>query len=493
MDAFMKNLKSQTFALSGWDTASAFANIPFTYYFKNPSSDPTVPFMPSDVLRASFLRALQEFPILAGHLVFNGSGRGFVVVDRDNLNMPEYTESQSPLHYRFLEAAGFSWEAVPHDIVTVTSSPTRGSSGIIKLVNVNIVRLRDNSGLVMFANIPHYVMDGVGYSAFMNRWAEVCTWMQGDASAELPCRHYEFDRLAIDRALPPTMDEMTPAMKKIYAARSLLGQFMSWLSPEALGDFLTEGTRMIPAKAHTFHITRAAIEKLRELATGGETTDRRVSDNDILCTLISHAIATGIAADAERPENSGIWARAKRAMARAVLGNADEFMTMVAVDIRPRLRELRQAGYVGGAITGIPVFYPMDDVTLTDDPAKMLSATSAGVRQTVDGLTGSFIGRVDHSLNQDTTCVVHSWAQALMRPQKVIITNQSRFGLYSCDFGSGTPRWISSTPSFLTNLVAILPTNPNSDGYDVYMSVEKQIMPGILENELWRTHTRLLY
>ncbi|KAJ2682750.1 hypothetical protein H4R19_007085, partial [Coemansia spiralis] len=139
MESFMKNIKSQTFPLGGWDMASAFANIPFTYFFKNPSADPSAPFMPSDVLRSSFLRALQEFPILAGHLVFNGSGRGFVVVDRDNLNMPEYTESQSPIHYRFLEAAKFAWDVVPHNVVTVTSSPTRSASGTIKLANVNIL------------------------------------------------------------------------------------------------------------------------------------------------------------------------------------------------------------------------------------------------------------------------------------------------------------------------------------------------------------------
>ncbi|KAJ2774805.1 hypothetical protein IWQ57_000660 [Coemansia nantahalensis] len=492
MDSFMRNIRSQTFPLCGWDMASAFANIPFTFYFKNPSDDPAVPFMSSAVLYASFLRALQEFPILAGHLVINSSGPGFVVVDRDNLNMPEYAESQSPIHYSFIEAAKFSWDAVPHDVVTVTSTPTRNASGVIKLANINIIRLRGNSGLILFANIPHYVVDGVGYSAFMRRWAEVCMWMQGGGDEKLPSRQYDFDRAAIARALPLDMDDMSPAIKKIYDVRSMFGQLLSWLSPGALGDFLTAATRMVPTTTHTFHITSAAVDTLRECVAGGECS-RRISDNDILCALISHAVAQGIRADAERPENNGLWAQTKRAAARFVLGNADEFMSLIAIDIRPRLDKLKRAQYVGGAITGIPVFYPMSDIAQSEDPAKVLATGSSGIRQMVDGLTGPFVSRIDHSLNSDPTCHSHAWAQVIVRARKVTITNQSRFGLYECDFGSGAPAWISWPPTFVANLAAILPRRANADGYDLYLSVEKQIMTGILENKLWNDNTRLLY
>ncbi|KAJ1727468.1 hypothetical protein LPJ61_004549, partial [Coemansia biformis] len=64
MDAFKAAIKSQVIALSGWDMTAGIANVPFTYYYKNPNSDPAAPFMPSDLLIDSLLRTLQEFPIL---------------------------------------------------------------------------------------------------------------------------------------------------------------------------------------------------------------------------------------------------------------------------------------------------------------------------------------------------------------------------------------------------------------------------------------------
>ncbi|KAJ2339360.1 hypothetical protein IWW50_006883, partial [Coemansia erecta] len=65
MESFIASVKAQTFTLSSWDMIASFTNIPYIYYFKNPSSDPADDFMPSDRLRASFLSALEEFPIIA--------------------------------------------------------------------------------------------------------------------------------------------------------------------------------------------------------------------------------------------------------------------------------------------------------------------------------------------------------------------------------------------------------------------------------------------
>ncbi|KAJ2784533.1 hypothetical protein H4R18_001073 [Coemansia javaensis] len=492
MDSFLKNVKSQTFALCGWDTVVALVNIPFTYYFKNTNADPGAPFMPSGMLRASFLRALQEFPIFAGHLVFNSAGRGFVVVDKDNLNMPEYIESQSQVHYRFLEAARFSWDAVPHEVVTVNTCTTRGKSGIIKLLNVHVVRLRNNSGLILFVSTPHYIVDGVGYTEFMTRWAELCRWMASGSVAEPPSRDCIFDRRAIVRALPDAEEDIGPTASRIYKARSLLGHFIASLSPESLGDFLAEGLRMIPSEAHTFYISREAIEILRAQAYARCADSPRLSDNDIITALTSHVVAKGIRTDAERPENQGLWTRAKRAAARAILGNAGEFMTMVIADIRPRLKKLGEARYAGGSVSGFPVFHPMDELARGTDFYGMLAAAGGRIRACVNGLTAPYIRGINRVLDEDPKMYAHAWAQIMMRPQTLLITNQTRFGLYGCDFGAGAPRWVGGMPTFATNMACILPMDHPSDGYNVYLSAEKQIMRCVLEDEVWAAHTRFV-
>ncbi|KAJ2156442.1 hypothetical protein GGH15_005556, partial [Coemansia sp. RSA 562] len=150
MEAFMSTIKAQQFALNAWDMAASFTNIPYIYYFKNPNSGSADDFMPSSRLRASFLKVIEEFPILVGYITVGKDGRYVIDVNPHNLNMPEYLESQSTAHFRDLEKAKFSWNALPQNVATVGAFPAVGVSGIIKLVNVNIIRLAENSGLVLF-------------------------------------------------------------------------------------------------------------------------------------------------------------------------------------------------------------------------------------------------------------------------------------------------------------------------------------------------------
>ncbi|KAJ2345453.1 hypothetical protein GGH92_004044 [Coemansia sp. RSA 2673] len=144
--------------------------------------------MPSQLLRDSFIMTLLDFPILVGHLEMDGSGHARIVVDRDNLNLPEYLESQSDVHFQALQASKFSWDALPHGVATTGSVTRAGADGTIKLANIHVVRLQDNSGLVLFINTAHAVFDGIGYCTFVNRWAEIAKWMHsGDTTTrELP-------------------------------------------------------------------------------------------------------------------------------------------------------------------------------------------------------------------------------------------------------------------------------------------------------------------
>ncbi|KAJ2850284.1 hypothetical protein IWW36_002032 [Coemansia brasiliensis] len=486
MESFMKNIQSQTYVLNGWDFICSFSNIPFTFFYKNPNNDRSAPFMPSDQLHKSFLRTLQDFPILAGHLVVDG--RGYIVVDKNNLNMPEYIESQSPINYEFVEAARFNWDALPIQPSTVPAIPSKNADGKIKLINVHVVRFRNNSGIALFVNMPHYVVDGIGYSAFMKRWAEVNKWMQGNCTAQLPHREYTFDRAVLESAMPEIIPPLSNSCSRIYKTKTLLGYFLSWLSPETRGSLLVEGNKLFSASGHVFYVTKNAIDKIRQQVT---CDGQRLSDNDILTTMISHTVAKGFY-DAQN--NAGIIKSTTRSLMSSFLAPG-EFLSLMTMDIRPRLKKLSQqtTQYLGGCITGLPIFNTINRLAQAGSSTAAFGSSCSLVRKAVNDLDEKYVGAVD-SVIRGSNCYAHSLALAVTTREKLIVTNQTRFGLYDCDFGIGAPKWVGPMPTFLTNYSSILPTNPlDNQGYYVYMSLEKYLMESVLQNEFWSTHTSFVF
>ncbi|KAJ2473083.1 hypothetical protein GGI02_001134, partial [Coemansia sp. RSA 2322] len=118
MDYFSRNIESQTFELSVVDTMSSFSNIPFIFHYENTASHDRGSFMTAYTMRESFYRTLLEFPILAGHLQMSSNGRASVVVDRYNINYPQFCESECDTHFDQLKEAHFNWSLFPKDLVT---------------------------------------------------------------------------------------------------------------------------------------------------------------------------------------------------------------------------------------------------------------------------------------------------------------------------------------------------------------------------------------
>ncbi|KAJ2880900.1 hypothetical protein IWW38_005877, partial [Coemansia aciculifera] len=116
MDKLVAVIQSQTIDLSTLDMITSLVNVPFYFYYSNATSDPD--FMPTKQLRESFYLALLDFPPFVGYWEVDGSGRGRVVVNKDNLNLPEFRESHSSMHFNDLQSAKFSWNALPAGVAT---------------------------------------------------------------------------------------------------------------------------------------------------------------------------------------------------------------------------------------------------------------------------------------------------------------------------------------------------------------------------------------
>ncbi|KAJ2717265.1 hypothetical protein H4R19_000017 [Coemansia spiralis] len=498
MDDLVQGVASQTFALNGWDRVSSFTNIPYIYFFKNDNADDagSASFMPAEPMRASFLRAVKEFPILLGHLVVARDGSASIHTDSARLNMPEYAESSSCIHYSAIEQAGFSWDALPWGLTTTDALTAADADGTIRFAHAHVVRLKRASGLLLFVSLSHYVVDGVGYGAFVNRWAEICRWMCAGAAAEcLPCRPYSFDRADFARCLPGNTATLNKEMRRIYASPSCAGWALAQMSPAMHGSTLTTLNGLIGAKSHVFHITHAAVAALRESVLAHVPAGSRASDNDILTALVGCTIATAMQPD---PDASWLWqalSSAARKAARMLAGMYDEFAIFLVLDIRSRAKTLAHgpAPYTGNCVTCVPIVHPMAQIAAPGTTTATLAAMCASVRAAVNSFDHPTIAALDAAMEADKASFGHIMVSGQRYPRKVVLSNQSRFTLYECDFGAGIPTWVSPLPTFYVNFASVLPLCPSSDGYDIYMTLETAVMERVAQNTLWALHTTLAY
>ncbi|KAJ1735553.1 hypothetical protein LPJ61_000500 [Coemansia biformis] len=482
----------RTFALSKWDLASSFTNIPFIYYFKNNGDVGAAGFMPADTMRASFLLAVQEFPILAGHLVVNRDGSAHILADSGNLNMPDYRESSASVHYADIERAAFSWDALPPGVPTVGALTTAEADGTVRLAHVHIVRLKDDSGLVLFVSLSHYVVDGVGYCAFVNRWSEICRWMCRGLPAEgLPERSYSFDRMDLARNLPPSTADLSGVLRRIYASPNCTGRVLAWMSPGARGATLVAFNALARTKSHIFHITRSSIAALRKSTHEYAGQAQRISDNDILTALVSHTVAAAMQSNANASWVSRTLSSAARKALRVMAGVSDEFATFLVLDIRPRVKILarERAAYTGNCVVCIPIVRPMEQAAPAEVTPATLAETCARVRAAVDGTDDQTIGALAAAMDKSAASYAHILVNGMLYPRKIVLSNQSRFTLYQNDFGAGIPEMVCPLPTFYANFASVLPAHPSADGYNIYMTLDPNVLERVTQDDLWNAHT----
>ncbi|KAJ2800763.1 hypothetical protein H4R21_003046 [Coemansia helicoidea] len=496
MDALAQSVASQTFTLNRWDLASSYTNIPYIYFFKNNGAADGASFMPAEAMRASFIKAVKEFPILLGHLVVAKDGSAYVHTDPCHLNMPAYRESSSSVHYSDIEEARFSWDSLPKGVATTSGLTAGEPGGAIRFAYAHVVRLRGDSGLVLFMSLSHYVVDGVGYCAFVNRWAEICRWMcAGAPPGRLPCRAYSFDRATFAHCLPGGSAGLSRDMRQIYASPNWAGRALAWMSPAMRAATLATVSGLVGTTGHIFHITHASIASLRESVLAHLDSGSHVSDNDIITALVSHTVATAMEGDDNASPFLRLLFSAARTVARMIAGMRDEFAIFMVLDIRSRVRALTRAqgAYTGNCVTCLPIVRPMGQFVAPATATSALAATCASVRAAVDKFDGPTVGALAAALDADTASFAHATVNGMRYPRKIVLSNQSRFTLYECDFGAGGPAWVSPLPKFYANFVSILPARPWADGYDIYMVLETDVMKRVVRSGLWTLHAKLVY
>ncbi|KAJ2060952.1 hypothetical protein GGI17_003376 [Coemansia sp. S146] len=463
MEYFTANVESQIIELAVLDTLSSFSNIPFIYHFENTAaSDKRDLFMPGDALRASFYKALLEFPVLAGYLHMGSEGRGLVVVDRGNLNLPEYRESTCDVHFDELKAANYHWDLFPKGLVSVCVVTTAGADGVIKLANIHCARLRDNSGMLIFANMSHYVVDGIGYCAFMDRWAEYCRQVCcDDVGSVVEHRVFHFDRNIVQKALSLDRHPTSAAASDMFFVPRFAASALAWISPALRGRIMSVVASMGKPEAHMFHISKKRLEALRCSLSNHVPSDVHLSDNDLIASLASLAIVNGIQRAATSSCGGGILSRLM-SVCSSIFGDLfakteGEHITFLIADIRHRLG-ICDSGYTGNCVIPQLIVNSLQRMESPITPESHAHVASR-VRAAVQEFDRPYISQFVETLNRCPSSFAQPLVYTINHPEKVFITNQSRFPLYKLDFGFGTPAWVDeqwNDVSRATSIVDIL-------------------------------------
>ncbi|KAJ2039126.1 hypothetical protein IW146_000532 [Coemansia sp. RSA 922] len=490
MDKLLRGIQSQTIDLCIFDLVPSFVNMPFYFYYGNDTNDSD--FMPAEQLRESFYTALLDFPILVGHLETDGSGHAKVVVDKDNLNIPEFLESQSSVHFRDLQAAQFSWDALPSGVNTVGAVTSADSSGVIKAANVHVVRLQDNSGIVLFISMAHYIADGVGYCAFINRWAELCRWIRSaSATTEKPACHYNFERSSLFDKLPEGRKALDGPTLELITSTGPFVRWLAWISPKTRAILFRMSFNLMSVVSHVFHIPASRFASLRASVQGYLSSDVRLSDNDILTALLAMAIAQSEAECKQDSASASYISSLASYLFPSMYTPASNFVTQVVIDTRPRLKGLSAANYTGNSVLTRCLVNSMESLT-SGIHEQSLAPIAKSVRQLVNGIDPQYIGQFVDTLHKDPLCFMCPATYAFSKTT-MVLSNQSRFPLYEADFGDGIPRWVSPIQTFFPNFLSIMPAPPSTGGYVVYISMTERAMAKILQNKFWMSTSDMVY
>jgi helvolic acid biosynthesis C6-acyltransferase len=483
MEEYIRAPIAETFALSAFDMQGSFSNIPYVFFYENARRDAN--FMSDNLLKESLGKTLEKFPILLGHIRARGTGRIDIVVEPGSPNIPEFIESRcDTIVYDDIKSEDFAWGSWPTDVVTVGGYALPAADGEIKLLNIHVMRLKENTGLILFVNIPHYAVDGCGYFSFMRKWAATAATISG--KAEIPASpKLLIDRGCISKWLPTERRPLDPLSESLYSTPNFLCDTLAWLAPTTLGKLLSKLGSLSKGEAHLFHISKATLEALRASASQYIPTGSRLSNNDILVALLSK---TYVQSQPQPETKAGWFAAAPKP--------AEDFFVRIPCDARLRLGNMREDGFTGNLLIPMFVRSRIADLARPTTP-ETLAAAALNVRETIGSIDAPLVGAFHDIISQYPSGHMRPLAFASRnQTTSMVTTSQVGFGVYEADFGFGKPGFVSLTKVFAGSytLAAFLETAPHQEpGVNVLVTSNAAVMKNILKHDFWRGKTTLLW
>ncbi|KAI9506795.1 transferase [Coemansia spiralis] len=501
MEHFKETVKPQTLLLNCLDGYPAYCTIPLYLYYGN--ADNSSQFMPQALLKDSFFIALEEFPFLAGHLRMKSGGtNAHIEVEPDNLNIPEYSEIDSDIHFSNLQASKFCWGALPNEIAHPPYIARSDKSDIIKLARISIVRLKDNSGLILLVNISHAVVDAHGCCAFLKHWAQICRKLASKASdnessnsinssssSDISIQH---ERNYLQSMLPEKEQPLDQTTSTILENKTLTSSLLSKLSPRKRGAILDCGAAFISPESHIFYLSCQTLSALKKAASANSaTTDLRISDNDIITAILSMVFiqcSNSQTTKLKQKISSGL----SKCLPFSKGSTPKPYLLSIAVDCRFRLGNPEMTKYTGNCIITRVLSLSQQQLLSAIDE-NTIAACAAYVRRSVNDTNSRYVRRYVSIGESAPDFFLRLIAYMIYVPTRFCVSNQARMDYYNIDFGSGFPVWISPPKVYVPGYASVLPTRTSDGGCYVYLSVKKDAMARVLQHTFWQSIAELVY
>ncbi|KAJ2398597.1 hypothetical protein GGI23_003148, partial [Coemansia sp. RSA 2559] len=449
MESFTSTVKSQAFYLDGFDAKGSIISVSICYWYENSARSSWDAFMPPKILERALYKTLEEFPILAGHLKTDASNRMYIDVDKDNLNLPVYTDTCCEVEYSTMQESGFNIHKLPVDMGSKCGVPAPSGlvGGKIVPAQFRIVRFKNNSGVLVYARIAHYIVDGYGYTQFMNRWAEISRWMQQpqDASAApLPVRQYIHDRSFHAAYRTKQTTALEPKVIKSLTTKTMLSRWLARVAPETRARIFKAISCATDNTSSFFHVSSKQMEDIRTSVQKHAPEGVRYSMNDIITAYL-----TIVVGQAKAKVSTDRWSKPIPAAIRAIFGNSPrkpvDFVVGTFVNIRTRLSHPDANSFMGSMINKESIVVP-PELIQTEPTAETLSMIALKMRQAISTVDEQYAGQIGYLWDKDPDSYMWAVMRSVKGRNKLAISNQSKFAHYDVDFGACIPSMVRHTP-----------------------------------------------
>ncbi|KAJ2372441.1 hypothetical protein IW150_004112 [Coemansia sp. RSA 2607] len=377
-----------------------------------------------------------------------------------------------------------------------------GVDGRIKLLNVHVVRMSDNSGVIIFVNIPHYVVDGTGFFSFVELWGTLCRAerMQDSELAKTAiARNYCFDRGIIARHLPDDRKPLDTDTLDVYTGFNPVADWLAWLSPNTRSQLLDRAKFSANIVSHTFRVSQQSLELLCEQVSKYMPGGQNPTPTHVFAALVSKTVARAHKQCDEKKLKLtmsvggvfGLITHALKLPLRLVFGKEKYQSLNLLADMRHPLGLVDQ-NYMGNGLLPHNTKCPLDVLEKDTSPESLAEATAI-VSSIYSNADSSLVGSFIDMISARPSCFTRPMVYLATHPKLLVITNETAFKLYKADFGNGLPEWTCTIPSFVANFVGFLPSPPPSTDIVVNITMKKQVMNYILKDEFWRSISQIVY
>ncbi|KAJ1730510.1 hypothetical protein LPJ61_002973 [Coemansia biformis] len=490
LEPFASSVQSQTYEIHELCRVSGIFVVPHFFYYENTAG--AADFMSTSVLEEGFMEVLREYPLLAGTLIECKRGRYKVVVDKDNLNLPEFKETQCEAGFGDLKAANYAPSALPEGAATEGRYMNHSNSNPAKLARVHIMRCKENSGVVIFVGISHVLVDGFSYNLVVRRWAEICKHLAGNGSLDAKPGHpINFGCELMDGYMQQVAPPAGAFIWHQFIPGGLISKLFAQCSVRTQLKLLGMMSGSFDLSSHFYFVSQDTIDKMRGEIKEVLPADQPVSSNDVLAALINVAMAQSLDCAAPGDTPSGVLQKIRAALFGSQKPQPKEFVHMGVADIRPRLKIPAAADYCGSAVVIYLSHIPFDALQGPVTP-KMLALAADAARRGTNSVDKGYIHTYSSAIAAEPDSAIRPFVYGGKPPAHLVVTNHARIGHYRSDFGWGVPAWANVLEATMSSLCYVYPAPPTRNGLVVHMMLPKDIQDRMRQHPFWREKTEFI-